>query len=141
MADPAVSMKDLLVAANVGTFAAVSGWAISIGEMYDKPDTQITIRNSGGRPSWPTWLLNFPSIQIMVRGSQNGYTDAYNKCVGIKDALLGIPSQDLNGDRLVAINAIGDINDLKSDENRRPMFSLNFALIIEPASGGYRESL
>jgi len=137
-------VKDLLVAAGVGTFAASSGWAIHVGKIPANPgavDTAIGIIQSGGLAPNPKWLVDYPSIQVMVRGAMGGYVSARAKAQAIKDALLGIPSQDSNGDRLVQINMLGDIASIGFDESNRPLFSINFRLIIEPATGTNRSSL
>ncbi len=141
MSDPAEGIKDLLVTAGAGTFNAISGWGIYIGAEPNKPDTIMTINNTGGQPPNPKWLVDFPSIQVMLRGAENGYQALYTKAIEVKDALLGLPSQDLNGDRWVAVNQAGNEAFLGYDDNGRPRFSLNFNLIIEPASGTNRQSL
>ncbi len=137
MADPSDGIKDLLVSAGIGVFKTT----IFIGSEPNKPDAAITINNTGGLPSNPKFLLDFPAVQVMVRGDENGYQAMWTKVVAIKDALLGLPSQDLNGDRWVAINQAGNEGFLGFDDNNRPRVSLNFNLIIEPATGTHRISL
>lgn len=134
MSDPAVGIKDLLVAAGIGTFAGTSGWAIFIGKLPQKPETAIAIVNTGGETSNPKYLLDYPSVQVLLRGAKNGYQTAYSKALAIKNALLGLPSQTINSDWWVQVNMIGEIASLGFDENDCPMFSVNFSLIIEPAS-------
>lgn len=133
MSDPTIGIKDLLVTAGAGVFDSTSAWGIFIGKRPDLPDSCITIYQHGGGTPNPKWLVDYPSVQVMVRGGLNGYQAAYAKAVVIKNTLLGLPSQDLNGDRWVAVNMVGDINSIGQDEKQRPMFSLNFRLIIEPA--------
>ena len=77
----------------------------------------------------------------MVRGEPNGYEDAYVKCRDIKNAILGLPSQDIGADRWVSVSMLSDIAFLGYSEQNQPMFSLNFKIIIEPATGTYRTSL
>jgi hypothetical protein len=135
MNNPATAIKDLLETANVGEFAATTGWGLFVGKMPTTPDTVIACIVSGGQPSNPKYLIDYPSVQVIIRGARNnGYEDAYNKATAVKDALLGLPSQVIEGDNWVAINQIGDIATLGFDANNCPMFSVNFALIIEPAS-------
>jgi len=141
MADNAVGAKDLLVAAGVGVFAATSGWGIFIGKEPTAPHTIITAYNSGGTNPNPKFLLDFPSLQVRVRGAPNGYVAAEAKAKDVKNALLGLVSQDLNGDRWVSVTMAGDITPLGNDQQNRPMFSLNFNLIIEPATGTNRIAL
>ncbi len=141
MSSPSEGIRDLLVAAGVGTFNAPSGWSIHISRMPAKPDTCIVIYDSGGKPSNPKWLLDFPTIQVRVRGDENGYLAAQAKCKAVVDALLGLPSQDINGDRWVMITQLSAPTFLGYEDNKRPQFSINFQLTIEPASGTNRESL
>ncbi len=141
IANPAVGIKDLLVTAGVGVFAATSGWGIYVGQQPSDLDTVVTVYNSGGKNADPKFLLQEPSIQVRIRGAANGYVAAYDKAAEVQDELLGIPSQVVNGDQWDGITAIGDINNLGFDESQRPMFSLNFSLIVEPASGTNRISL
>lgn len=141
MAEPEDGIKDLLVAAGVGTFAASSGWGIFIGPQPTKPDTTITIREYAAEAPMPKWLIDFPSVQTMIRGSPGGFVAAKTKAREVLDALHSIPSQDLNGDRWDSIRALNNPAYIGKDETERPMFSINFTLIIEPASGTHRQSL
>ena len=130
----AEGLKDLLVAAGVGVFKAETGWTIQIGREPTEPDTAISIWETGGFPPSSAWLLDFPTAQIRVRGARNGYQAARSKMRDVKDALLGIDSQDLNGDRWVAINMLSDIVWLGYSEEELPQFTANFQLIIQPAT-------
>ena len=141
MTDIAAGIKDLLVTAGVGTFAASSGWGIFIGSEPGEPTTTITIFETGGEAANPKFLLDFPTANIRVRGDKNGYTAGRAKIQEVKDALLGLPSQDLNGDRWVSITMISDIHSLGRSERNEPMWGLKLSLIIEPATGTHRESL
>lgn len=132
MASIVEGIKDLLVTAGVGVFNATSGWSIHIGREPVKPDTVMTIARTGGLPSNPAYLLDYPNIQVRVRGKASGYQAAEQKIRDIKDALLGLPSQDLNGDRWVSITQLTDIVHIGFDDNDRPLFTVNLALIIEP---------
>lgn len=134
MTNVAIGVKDLLVAANIGAFAAASGWSINISKEPISPNTTITIFNTAGRPPNPKWLLDYPSLNIRVRGSKGGYVNAEDKAKEVKDVLLGFDSQDINGDRWVSVTMPGDLIFIGYDENERPMFSLNFRLIVEPAT-------
>ncbi len=140
MADPAEGIKDLLVAAGVGTFAATTGWGIFIGREPGEIDSIITIYHTGGRDPNSKWLLDFPSIQVKIRGDRAGYQAAHAKAIDVRDALLGLPGQDINGDRWDLVVALGGVNNLGFDEKNRPMFTVNFELTIEPATGTYRQA-
>ncbi len=142
MTVPSIGVKDVLVAANVGTFNSGS-WQIHVSKQPLEVDQSITIYDAGGLAPYPKWLLDFPSVQIIVRGLENSYETTYNKTKEVKDALLGLPSQDINGDRWVSVTMIGEMASLGYDEKQRPEFALNLRLIIEPAdaAGDYRDPL
>ena len=139
--NPAEGIKDLLVAAGVGTFGASSGWSIFIDAEPATPNTTVTIYNTGGRPPDPLYRLDYPSAQIRVRGAANGYAEARSKIEACKDALLGLPSQVVNGDQWDGILPITDIISLGRDEKNRPLMVFNVSMIIEPAAGTNRISL
>ncbi len=118
-----------LLATHVGT----SGWQIEIGTMPANPDKIIMISDTGGQDPNPKWLLDFPTIQIMVRGVVSGYLATAREAKAAKDLILGVASFTTSeGDRWVAANMNGDLGFIGRDENMRPMFSINFGLIIEP---------
>jgi len=131
-------VKDLLVAAGVGVFASQSGFGIFIGPEPTKPDTVITVREFAGPGPMARWRIDFPSIQVMVRGAPGGYQAAKAKAQAVLDELHSIPSQDLNGDRWNSIIATSGPGYLGLDESDRPKFAVNFKLIIEPATGTHR---
>lgn len=141
MADNAVGIKDLLETAGVGVFAALSGWSIAISKEPQQPDTVVTVYNTGGPPPNPRYLLDFPNVQVRVRGGKGGYEAAQAKAQACKDALLGIPSQVLNGDNWNGITMQSDVMLIGYDETNRPIFTMNFSLIIEPATGANRVAL
>ena len=135
MAEPEIGVKDLLVTNTVGVFAAASGWSLHIGGLPESPDTAIAISHTGGLNPNPHWLLDYPSVQILVRGDASGYVVAKAKVREVADVLLGLVSQTINGDRWDSIRMIGDIGWLGFDSaEKRPIFSVNLTLIIEPVA-------
>jgi Bacteriophage minor capsid protein len=125
-------IKDIFEAAAIGVFAADTGWAIRISKTKDKPDTMIAVYDAPGRAPEPGLDINMPSVQVVVRGVPNGYRDAFAKCVRIKDELLGMPSRvvGVSGDIWASVTMPQDILPLGYDENERPLFALNFDLIV-----------
>lgn len=133
-----VDVKDVLVAAGVGTFAATSGWAIYIGKAPDKPNTTITLYDYGGSPPAPNMLIDEPALQVRVRGNPGGYPAAYSKIIEVRDTLHGFVRQTVNGTHYLAIFAAQDPNLLQYDESNRPIFTLNFEITREPEAGDHR---
>ena len=136
MIDLLNGIKDKLIAAGVGRDAPIRegkpDWTIFVGKQATTPTATVTVKVAPGPDANPKYLLDYPAIQIMIRGNKGKYEEAYAKAQLVKDCLLGIPSQDVNNIRWVLVNIIGDINDLGEDANNSPLFSLNFQFIIEP---------
>lgn len=134
---------DFLIAASVGA-ATGNTWPIKLGRLLDSPDAQIAITDAPGQQPNPRFLLEFPAIQIMVRGAVDDYSGGWDKIIQCKDVLLGMDPITLgNGDRWNGVTGMGDVNLLKWDEKSRPIFVSNYRIIFEPAASGLtnRESL
>jgi hypothetical protein len=131
-------IADILVTKGFRRFVgnAAQDWDITVGKMLDAPNRQITIYRTGGLAKNPRWLLDYPSIQVKVRGGPNDYLLSQQKAVLANEALLGIESFTAsNGDRIVHINAIGDVASTGWDDEKRPEWTFNLRLITEPAAG------
>ena len=142
MTAPSIGAKDLLVAASIGTFGDASAtWPIYISKMPDKPDNCITLADTGGLAPNPLWLLDQPDISVTLRAGD--YEAGFNKMKAIKDKLLGLPAQVINGDRWDGVIQIGEMAFIGRDSKDRPMFSATFRLFVEPANaaGDNRETL
>ncbi len=131
MTSIAQGIKDQLT-----THVGISGWTLEIASLPADPDKVSMITITGGEAPNPKWLLDFPTAQVMVRGVVGGYFAAEAEAVAVKDLLLGKASQTVNGDRWVSITMASDVGYLGMDENQRPLFSVNFRFIIEPAASG-----
>lgn len=136
MALPSKGICDLLTAEGF-VFGGSTDWAMFIGQTVAEPDRCISVTDSGGRAPDPKWLLDYPSVQIIVRGGPNDYEAAMNKVKQIKSILLGASSQVVNGDQWNHINLAGEPSLLGYDQNKRPEFVMNFNLIIEPAPSAF----
>lgn len=128
---------DLLTA----TGAVAPAYTLVVGRLTDTPDRQIVVYDTGGLAANPAHRLNYYTFQTRVRGPKTGYSEAWARAKMVFDALVGIPSQDINGDHLDGIIARGDITFLLYDENERPHFIMNYQMFFEPATGTYRDSL
>lgn len=136
---PSELIKDTLVHDGY-TFGGSGDWHLWIGKEPASPDRSVTIYDSGGLAPNPRWMIDYPSIQIRIRGGQNDYKVAGNKAQEIRNRLIGRESYDAYGtnsdgskDRIIAINGTGDIAFIGYDDNSRPAFVFNLALITEPS--------
>lgn len=141
MKSPAVGVKDLLAAANVGVFAATSGWSLNVGRLPTTPATAIACVDTGGISPYPHIALNFPSVQVLIRGAAGDYVGAHDKGRAVIDAILGMGYQVVNTDKWEGISQIGDLAFIGYDEKNYPMFSCNFSINVEPASTGNRAAM
>lgn len=135
MATPAEGAKDLLVTAAVASVNGASGYLIRLGRLTEGRDEMVVVRDSGAAQNPdPKWLLDYPTIQVMVRGAENDYTGAFAKIIACRDVLLGLEAQTVNGDRWDAVTGLGGAMLLHYDEKNRPVLTHNFRIILEPAT-------
>ncbi len=120
-------LKDLLV-----THVGVSGWQLEIGAMPTTPDKIIMISDTGGQEPNPKYLIDYPTCQVMVRGIVSGYLATFREAKAVKDLLLGVDAHVNKLDRIDGIIQNGDLGFVGRDESNRPLFSINFALFVEP---------
>lgn len=122
-----VDLRDLMVAASVGVFAATSGWAIGIGKELPSPDTFVTIYDTGGPAPMPHLTLEQVNTQIRVRGGAgaNGYLDAYAKARAAHDVLRGLGPQFIGGTHYAGfwIDTMPAL--IGYDDANRPLFTFN----------------
>lgn len=130
------SIADLLVTGGVGALGGTQDWAISINREQATPDKVVTVFDTGGMDPNPKWLLDYPSVQVQVRGGKGDYMGAYVTARKVKDLLLGKGPTTVNDDELVMFNMVGDINSVGNDANERPILTLNFRLIVQPQATG-----
>jgi len=135
-----IDLKDILEANGVGTFGATNGWGIYIGFEPETPDTTITLYDTGGGSPLPNLLLDFPTIQTRIRGSVGDYEATYQKALEVRDVLLGLPSQTINGTLYDGVWANSDIIYLTRTKDR-PVFVINWRIAREPATGNNRNPL
>lgn len=134
MTAPSVGVKDILVTAGVGVFTSPSSsdWAIKISKVPDAPDKVIVLFDSGGLPANPRWLLDYPDVTVIVRGTV--YVDTYAKMKAVMDALLGYPPGAVNGDNWDGVIMRVAPAFIGYDQKDRPQFSATFGLFVEPAN-------
>lgn len=127
-------------AAVLNNFNLGEDWITAVGGMVENPDGQITFLNTGGIGGEPSIALDYPSVQMVVRGkpNQGGYDEAYRVTRAMLDALLGFPTPSNDYPELISVTALGHINELPRDTKGRPSFTQNFRLIVAYETSGYR---
>jgi len=140
MPQPITRILDLIANASptIAVLGAGSGWRLGVGRLLDIPDTQIVLYDSVGQLPNPKWLLDYPWVQVMVRGEENGYNNAAQKAQDVADLLLGHPPVSyIEGDRIDGITIVGTPSFIGNDQKNRPCISGNFRLIYEPVASTY----
>lgn len=141
MNDPALAIRDYLVTLGyVAGGTSIAPFSVFVGQPPDTPDALILINATGGPAPENRLLLNYPSVQVVVRGSRSGYIAASNKIREVTNKLVGAVPGNLSGDFYRGCTQLSDIAYLGQDDNTRPMFSANFRFYVEPAevTGGHR---
>lgn len=116
----------------IGTVGASSGWGIYMGLAPSKPDTVISVHDTGGTMGNPDQLYD-PTIQIRVRS--HSYADAYSKAEAIRDDLAVDNTARIIGDWLyTGFWVVSDIEKIETDENNREVLMMNLRVMREPYS-------
>lgn len=135
---PATGITDILK----GVSGLLTGWTPITGQVIPEPDQLVVVNHSGGMGGEVTIAIDYPSIQVLVRGGRgaSGYEDAWQMARAIREALIAIPTvtPPTAYPELTSCVALGEIMQLGYDDAKRPMFSVNFRLIVSYATSGYR---
>lgn len=110
-------------------------WLARIGKSVEIPDRLVVAYDTGGFTPNAKWLLDEPTIQILVRSGKDEYGEGFNKALEVKNALLGLDPQAVGtaGDWWSGVTQMSDINFLRYDDNDRAVFSVNFRIFLERA--------
>lgn len=135
---PSTGIADLLVAAGVGVVAPGTPWPISEGD-WVTADRNIMVREPGGRTPEVRIAINYPTIQVLVRGSKADYAITRDKAEEVFLALQAIPSAPAEFPDLTSCCAVGGVTWAGRDVNERPQWSLNFNLIVSKPPEGHRD--
>jgi hypothetical protein len=129
----------LLQSKGIATVTPLAGgWALRVGRLLDKPDQMIALYDSGGFNPNTKWLLDFVTVQAIIRSSIDGYQAGYAKAQEVKDVLLGLEPQAMGPvsnpdmrDWWSGVTMLADIAFLSQDDTNRAMFSINFRILQE----------
>lgn len=124
-----VDLRDLMVAAGIGVFAATSGWAIGIGKELPNPDTFVTIYDTGGPAPMPHLTEEYPTAQIRVRGAVGGYEAAYQKARDARAQVKGQGPLLIGGTHYAGFWVVSEPGLIGYDDSNRPLFTFNVRAI------------
>lgn len=130
----AAEIAEYLTASGVGVFDAsgVSG-DIFLYTLPDTPDECVMIRTTGGSAADGKIATDYPSVQVIVRGTQDP-RGAEARAQGIYNLLHGFHAAAFNAGGSYIVNCTGAQSGpahIGQDSNRRHEFSLNFRLAVK----------
>ena len=111
----------------------------------DSPNKAVICKTTGGPGANPKYLLDRPTVQVLVRcnpqSELGAFTAGWALALACKNALLGLTPQTVNTTRITGVTMLSDIANIGIDEKNRQHLSMNFILWTEPAAGTYRTAL
>jgi hypothetical protein len=130
MNSAALDVKDMLDDASGGAAVGTFGTDLFVSREPASPDAVVTVYDTGGFPPDPNAGigLQYPTVQVRVRGVKGGYTAASVKARAVHDALHGVTEASWNGSRYLWVFGQQDPMFLGYDESDRPLFAQNFRL-------------
>jgi hypothetical protein len=100
---------------------------LHVFSMPDQPDLCVSIHDTGGGPSNPSYRLDYPSFQVMVRGKvSTGYLEAFALAESIKEVFRECHNEVVNATQYIGVWVYVDVTFIGWDAKRRPKFSINF---------------
>ena len=135
-----------MTSAAEGLKAILEGEGVFAGNWYPRigglgtADWCVSLIDSGGRGGEVKVAIDYPSVQVLVRGSSStgAYSATVAKAQEIYDTLMGIDTPRADWANLTSCVAISNPVWLGKDDKDRPQFSLNFRLIVTPENVGNR---
>lgn len=100
---------------------------IFVNEEQSEPNNCVTIYDTGGSDPMVVDDVYSPTIQVRVRNLDS--PSAYAKQYQIRDILVALKNQIINGIDYIAIWQQGDIFSLGRDENSRYILTLNYRVM------------
>jgi hypothetical protein len=98
--------------------------------MPESPDYCVAIFEYEGLPPIETFgsagfVIERPSLQVMVRASREDYVTARDKAVTLRTLIAGISNTTLSGIGILRVTSMGSVNPLGVDELERPQVIFN----------------
>jgi len=140
MNSPSEDIKDILELAAVDSSSGIIpdltfGTNLFIGILPDSPDLCVCVKDtSGSSPeTHSTNPLEYPTLQILVRGTVSGYKAAYRSSKCILELLRAKTNFNQGGTKYHHMHPVSDVGFIGSDGKNRPVFSMNFEIMRSDA--------
>lgn len=106
------------------------GTNLFLSKMPESPDYCVAIFEYEGLPPIETFgaagfVIERPSLQIMVRASREDYVTARDKAVTLRNLIAAISDTTLSGIGILRVTSMGSVNPLGVDELERPQVVFN----------------
>jgi len=126
---PSEDIKDILEAESSLTLTFATNLFVSEIPV-DAPVNSVCVSvfDTGGEDPEMNYTYERPHVQVLVRGAKSGYREGHELAQAIRDSLIATYDYEVNGARYVGIWCMGDVNFIAYDDNRRPLFTVNFRL-------------
>ena len=108
---------------------AASLWALCKAFMPEQPDRVVLLSEYAGNPPQIRADVDYPGLQVRVRGRGWEYGEARDKSEAVRVALHGLGPVSINSRRYVHFEAQQSVTSLGRDANDRPEFTCNFIVI------------
>lgn len=136
MSDPKTTVDviaDALVAAGLAQDVDASkDWQIRVGYLQAAPNRSICVYPAGGRPPESGPAVDYPNIQVRVRGEANDYDAVQKKELAIYLFLhAGNAPIQFGSDWVYCYAMQSEAIPLGQDENRRPSLVRNYRIMKE----------
>lgn len=138
---PAEGIIEIMVGANLGVLGpglTTDPWPIFEGQFSETRDQCIMVRDVGGRPPEVKVAIDYPAVQVNVRGDEEGYMAAREKAQEIFVALHAIDSSPTPYPELTSCLGLQPVF-LGYDASKRPVWAVNFNCIVSKDPEGYRD--
>ncbi len=122
---PTVDMKDYLLAPSESTF--VLGTNLFIGMLPETPDAAVCLFDTSGSSAELFDIFN-PTVQILVRGKQGKYAEAYDKAAEVVGTFHTLANTELGGTEYLSFWKMTDIGHVGNDTKGRPIFSCSLRI-------------
>lgn len=97
------------------------------------PDKCAVVKLTGGFPTSQWTGKKQPSFQIRVRGEERGQSEVEERAYAIHEALTNLQNVKIGNHSVVIIRSMNSTPiHIGDDENNRPIYSMNFDMVIRP---------